>query len=220
MGGRAEASTTIINKAMVNSIINTMSMCEADARAVIDANMGIIEGNLTVGGTYNQNAQATTTRCSQEDQLSEMFRENLMQQIKQTAGVSGFTLWGSTSSDYKQVHDTINNMTTNDMKRCAQKSDATLTQNFKLVTGNVTYVPVINQNVVSTVEQCVQNNTQLQQQVSDIKTALDSSAKTSGLSISASWLISLAIVIAVAGVVYMIVRRSMAPSMPTVNLQA
>jgi predicted phosphohydrolase len=207
MGGRAEVSTTVIDRCVTNAIIKTASTCEADARASIDTALGVVRGNLDVGGTINQTVSAQTTRCSQEDQLSQMLKENLDEQIKQAAGVSGFSLWGSTSSDYAQTHETINNMNADDLKKCAPQADATLKQRYQQVMGSVTYTPVVNQNVVATVSSCVQTNSAIQQHVADIKTALDSSAKTKGISISAGWLMALAALVAIGAIAFVIVKR-------------
>ena len=214
MGGRAEVSTQIINRAASNAVIKTSSECEADARATIDVAMGVVHGSLTVGGDISQNVTAQTSRCAQEDQITQMLKQNLDQSVKQAAGVSGFTLFGSTSSKYKQVTETINNMNVSDFKQCAPSSDATLTQKFKQVMGSATYAPVITQNVVASVSTCVQNNTAIQQHVEAIKTALDSAAKTEGLSISVQWLITIAIVIVIGTIAFMVIKRSLSSSPP------
>lgn len=209
MGGRAEVSTQIINKAATNAVIKTASTCEADANATIDVAMGVVHGNLSVGGTISQTATAQTSRCSQEDELTQMLKQNLDQSVKQAAGVSGLTLFGSTTSKYNQITDTINNMNVNDFKQCAPASDAALTQRYKQVMGNVTYAPVITQSVAGTVGTCIQNNTAIQQHIETLKTVLDSTAKTEGLSISVQWLITLAIVIVVGVIAFMLIRKSL-----------
>lgn len=224
MGGTAETSTSIVNEAITNSIVNISKLCAANALNLVDINVegAAISGDVVFSGTVNQVA-STTLNCNQRLDIETTIKSEMTNAVTAGSMTTGNNLltgdtniFSASKTDTDTVNRTLMTFDTSALMKCVNDSKNEYQLHFSSqVGGNFKFATNIDQSAKSEVSKCVQDTGILEeltsQQKTDIKATSAQVGTLVGLTQSAANIMAmcliLAIVASVVGIIAFAIKK-------------
>lgn len=190
MGNNSSSTSTLVNKAMTESIMNVSKSCAAEANNVSGMNLKSGDAiNLDLSGNINQKATTSLIKCDQKTNLQAAMKSQMASSDYTKALAQGNSLWEGNVGLYtrsKTSSDVVNNnifkQNIDDVMHCLAKAgNVHIIKAFAKGDINIKDDQGSDQNASASVSSCLQTTKSMQDMASKINNEISSSSKSIGL---------------------------------------
>lgn len=183
-------SVSTVNEALAQSVINVSKTCSAVANNRINIRAGTVNGNVYIGGSVNQAADAEL-KCDQASDVQSSLKSETLNTIKASAQATDmswitgdFGLFSQTSANIKSFNKTVLKSDLTDAMECYNVANNDYNLEYGTITGDFTFVADIDQSSKGKIQECLQKAGISNNLTNLIKNDLDASASAKGTLVS------------------------------------
>jgi hypothetical protein len=190
MGGKSSVTVEVMNKSLVETAMQVMNACQAEAKNAILLRVGNVGGDLNLGGKDSAVTQTAKSRlnCTNKTDIDSAMKSALESAMKANSSAQSnsilegsLSIFSQSDTNQKLVNETIMETNLDVVAECMQESSNVFEVSADDIAGNVNFQPVIDQNAEAEMAMCINEAGISTEMAQDISNKLEASSKTTGL---------------------------------------